>query len=181
MRVIIASDIHGRIHAAQKLDAVFSSYQPDKIVLLGDFLYNGPRNGVPADYDPMATAQILNKWASRIIAIGGNCDSRVDQTMLRFDIANDTRVVYLNGFRCDLIHGDLLTTDLLEVQRGDILMFGHTHVFMLKKVDGVVYLNPGSPSFPKNDNPPTYAVMEGLRLEIRRLDDDICLGALELV
>ncbi|MDY6094491.1 MAG: phosphodiesterase [Candidatus Enteromonas sp.] len=180
MRALIISDTHGRIEVLKKLDTLFATFQPDQILFLGDALNNGPRNGVPLDYDPMGCAALFNKWSRRIIAVRGNCDSRVDQTLLHFDISSDSKVHYLNGFRCDLIHGDLLTSDLLEVQRGDILFFGHTHVYMLKKADGVVYFNPGSPSFPKNGNPPTYGVMDGLRLEIRKLDDDLPLATLDL-
>ncbi|HBX25357.1 MAG TPA: phosphodiesterase [Firmicutes bacterium] len=129
MRIIVASDIHGRILAAKKLDKLFLRYNPDKIILLGDYLYNGPRNGVPADYDPMGVSIILNKYANLITGVRGNCDSRIDAMLLKFPM-EDSRVVYLNGFRCDLVHGDLLTSDVLDVQRGDILMFGHTHVYM---------------------------------------------------
>ena len=99
--------------------------------------------------------------------------------LLRFKI-EDSKVTYLNGYRIDLIHGDLLTSDLLSVNRGDILMFGHTHVYMLKKEDGVVYFNPGSTSFPKNGNPATYGLFEDLRLSIRRLDDDEELLSMQL-
>ncbi|MGM9813568.1 MAG: phosphodiesterase [Candidatus Enteromonas sp.] len=180
MRAIVISDIHGRLETVKKLDSLFSAFSPDYILFLGDALNNGPRNGVPFDYDPMGCATILNKWAKKIIAVRGNCDSRVDQTLLHFNISEDSKVTYLNGFRCDLIHGDLLTSDLLEVERGDILLFGHTHVYMLKRADGVVYFNPGSVSFPKNGNPPTYGVIDGLRIEIRNLDDDLPLTSLEL-
>lgn len=181
MRVLVVSDIHGRLTAARKLEALFDTYRPERIILLGDYLYNGPRNGVPGDYDPMGVAEILNKYAGKIIGVRGNCDSRIDQTLLKFSMSEDSRVVYLNGFRCDLIHGDLVSSELLEVQRGDILFYGHTHVPTLKKTEGVVYFNPGTPSFPKNGNPATYGVMEGPRLEIRRLDDDQTLAVLELV
>ncbi len=180
MRVIIASDIHGRIRAAKKLDVVLERDKPEKIVLLGDFLYNGPRNGVPDDYDPMAVSLILNKYAHKTIGVRGNCDSRIDETLLHFPMP-DSDVVHLNGYRCDLVHGDLLTSDLLSVERGDILMFGHTHVPMLKRMDGVVYLNPGSTSFPKNGNPPSYAVFDANRIEIRRLDDDATIALLDLI
>ena len=179
MRILIASDIHGRTLAAKKFDQLVLSYRPDRIILLGDYLYNGPRNGVPNDYDPLAVSMILNKNAKITIGVRGNCDSRVDASLLHFPL-EDSRIVYLNGFRCDLVHGDLITSDLLDVQRGDIVMFGHTHVYMLRKDEGVVYLNPGSTSFPKNGHPATYAVMEGNHLEIRKLDDDLPLLSLDL-
>lgn len=179
MKALIASDIHGRLAAAKKLERAIERCKPNAIILLGDYLYNGPRNGVPQDYDPMAVCQILNRFASKVIGVRGNCDSRIDEMLLRFKIV-DSKVTYLNGYRIDLIHGDLLTSDLLSVNRGDILMFGHTHVYMLKKEDGVVYFNPGSTSFPKNGNPATYGLFEDLQLSIRRLDDDEELLSMQL-
>lgn len=180
MRILVASDIHGRVGPAKALTTLFSSYRPDRIVLLGDYLYNGPRNGVPADYEPMAVANLLNKFSSKIIGVRGNCDSRVDQMVLHFDCSQDSRCVMINGFRCDLIHGDLLTSDIVEVQRGDILMFGHTHVPVLKRDDGVIYFNPGSVSFPKNGSPASYGVFEGSRLEVRKLSDNTPFLSLDL-
>jgi len=179
LRILIASDIHGRLLAAKRLEQVITAYQPERLILLGDYLYNGPRNGVPSDYDPMGTASILNRFAHMTLGVRGNCDSRVDQTLLRFTM-EDSKIAYLNGFRCDLIHGDLLTSDLLEVERGDVLMYGHTHVPMLKKSDGVVYVNPGSIAFPKNGYPASYGVMDGGRIEIRKLDDDSPIMTVDL-
>ena len=180
MRILIASDIHGRIKAAKRLEALITEYQPDRVILLGDYLYNGPRNGVPDDYDPMGTASILNKFAAITVGIRGNCDSRVDQTLLRFRF-EDSKVLFINGFRCDLIHGDLLTSDLLDVERGDVLIYGHTHIPVLKKADGVVYINPGSIAFPKGGFPASYAVMDGGHVEVRNLDDDTPLLSLDLM
>ena len=179
MRIIIASDIHGRLLATKRLETVINNCKPDRVVLLGDFLYNGPRNGVPTDYDPMGTCGVLNRFAPIIIGVRGNCDSRVDEQLLRFRL-EDSKVIHVNGFRCDLIHGDLLTSDLLEVERGDILMYGHTHVPMLKRSDGVIYVNPGSIAFPKNEFPASYALMDGSHIEIRRLDDDTAFMTLDL-
>ena len=179
MKILVASDIHGRLKRMQMLARAIDLFEPEKIVLLGDFLYNGPRNGVPEDYDPMGCASILNHYAQRIIAIRGNCDSRIDESILRFPM-EDSRQIYLCGYRCDMIHGDLLTSELLNVQRGDILMFGHSHVPMLKKEDGVIYLNPGSISFPKMGSQPTYALMSDTRIQIQSLDHHEVIQSLEI-
>lgn len=179
MKVLIASDIHGRIKAVKRLDDIIESFKPDRIILLGDYLYNGPRNGVPVDYDPMATSIVINKWAKIVMGVRGNCDSRIDETLLRFQI-RDCHVDWINGYRCDMIHGDLLTSDIVNVERGDILMFGHTHVPMLKLQEGVVYFNPGSISFPKNGGPATFGIMINNHLEVRRLEDEETLLSLDL-
>ncbi len=179
MKALIASDIHGRKAAMAKLSAIIDAYAPDRIILLGDYLYNGPRNGVPDDYDPMHVCQELNRYAGKIVGVRGNCDSRIDQTLLKFGI-EDSKVIYLDGYRIDLIHGDLLTSDLLHVCRGDILMYGHTHIPMLKKQEGVFYLNPGSISFPKNGYPASYAIFENREIKVLPLDGGEPLFALSL-
>lgn len=180
LRIILASDIHGRLLAAKRFEQIVNSLKPERVVLLGDYLYNGPRNGVPSDYDPMATCSILNRMARKVIGIRGNCDSRIDETLLRFPIT-DAKVVYLNGFRCDLIHGDLTTSDLISVERGDVVMYGHTHLPLLHKADGVTYINPGSISFPKGGNPATYGIMDGGHVEIRKLDDDVAILSMDII
>jgi uncharacterized protein len=180
MRVLIASDIHGRINAVHRLDEIIQSYQPDGIILLGDYLYNGPRNGVPNDYDPMAVCEVLNKYADKISGIRGNCDSRIDDELLKFPL-KDCRVLYINGYRCNLVHGDEYSRDLLKPAKGEFLMYGHTHLYQLENKDGIFYLNPGSVSFPKGGNPPTYATFEPHEVAIHRFDDDKVISLLPLV
>ena len=43
---------------------------------------------------------------------------------------------------------------------GDVLLHGHTHVLRAEEKDGLLILNPGSTSIPKEGNPPTYATLE---------------------
>ncbi len=179
MKIMVASDIHGRITRLREFLHAVDLFAPDKVILLGDFLYNGPRNGVPEDYDPMGCANLLNRYANIIIGIRGNCDSRIDEELLRFPL-KDSRQMYLCGYRCDLIHGDLLTSNLVNVSRGDILMFGHTHVPMLKQADGVIYLNPGSISFPKQGSEPSYALMSDTRIQVQNLSTHEPIMALEI-
>ena len=179
MKILVASDIHGRIGAVKKLEDVIRAFSPDKIFILGDLLYNGPRNGVPADYDPMAVANVLNKYAKKIVGIRGNCDSRIDEEILKFKL-QDGVVEHVNGFRCDLFHGDRITSDIVHASRGDILIFGHTHVLSLRKADGLIYLNPGSVSFPKEDNPASYATIDEKSIEIKNLEDGTVITSLLL-
>lgn len=180
MRLLIGSDIHGRLGPARKLSSLILSYRPDLVLLLGDYLYAGPRNAISPDYNPNEVAKILNKWASKIVAVRGDCDSRADQSVLRFPMLSDCCVLDISGRKVDLIHGDLLTSDIVEVERGDILLFGHTHVPVLKKEDGVVYFNPGSISYPKSGSPASFGLFEGNRLELKRLDDQATFAYLDL-
>jgi len=169
MKVLIASDIHGRLLAAQKLVAAIDGFGVDKIVLLGDFLYNGPRNGVPSDYDGMAVANLLNPLADRIIGIRGNCDAKIDQDILSFPL-EDRKSFVLNGFTCVLLHGDNIDPSFVKASKGNIVMSGHTHVPVLEEKSGIVYLNPGSTSFPKGGNPASFALFVDDKLSILELD-----------
>jgi putative phosphoesterase len=179
MRIFVLSDTHGRLEAVKQIAKRIDDFRPDRIIHLGDFLYNGPRNGVPKDYDPMGVCEILNRYADKMVAVRGNCDSRIDQSLLNFKF-DDAKSGVLNGYHIKMFHGDLTPSDLFQIERGDIVMFGHTHVYMLKKEDGVIYLNPGSPSFPKNGNPPTYAIIEDNHIEIRSLESGDVMVSMKL-
>lgn len=180
MRLLIGSDIHGRVGPARKLGALILSYRPDRVLLLGDYLYAGCRNALAPDYSPSEVAKILNKFSSKIVGVKGDCDSRADQSVLHFQMMEDFRILDLGGHRVDLIHGDLLTSDIIDVERGDILMFGHTHVPVLKREDGVIYFNPGSIAYPKAGSPASFGIFERERLELKRLDDQATFAYLDL-
>lgn len=179
MRILVASDIHGRLSRMKMLDEKIRAFQPDKIFLLGDFLYHGPRNGVPEDYDPMAVGEILKNHKDKIIAVRGNCDARIDEDILSFPL-EDNRRFALGGYWFDLYHGDEFSLENLKPEIGDILISGHTHIQILEKKDGYLYLNPGSPSFPKGGNEPSYATIDGEVVTIRRLSDGSPIRSLKL-
>ncbi len=179
MRIVIASDIHGRVLRTKKLAFWIDGLKPDKIILLGDLLYNGPRNGVPDDYDPLQVVSILNSFKDRVIGIRGNCDSRIDEELLGFSLANN-RVLTLNGRRCDIYHGDAFTFAGLKPQKGDIVMSGHTHIPVLKEENGLIYLNPGSISFPKGDSIASFAIYDEDKITINSLEDGTKLAEMSL-
>ncbi len=170
MKILIASDIHGRLNRMKTLKERIDEFNPDKIFLLGDYMYNGPRNGVPDDYDPMGVSELLNVYADKIIGVRGNCDSRVDGWLLSFPL-EDVRRLKLGDFYFDLYHGDDYSIDLLKAEAGDILVSGHTHIQVLEKNGDKYYLNPGSTSFPKGGNEASYATMEDDIITIRKLED----------
>lgn len=181
MRILVTGDIHGRVGPAKKLCSLILSLRPDKILMVGDYLYGGPRTAISPDYDPMGVANLLNRHSAKIIGVRGDCDSRSDQSVLHFQMWKDSRVLNFGSGRIDLIHGDLLTSDIVSVERGDILVFGHTHVPVLKKEDGVIYLNPGSPSYPKGGSPASFAFIDGSIISLRRLDDASSFAELQLL
>ncbi len=179
MKILVASDIHGRISRMSILKKRIDEFDPETIFLLGDFMYNGPRNGVPDDYDPMGVSKILNEYASKIIGVRGNCDSRIDGSLLEFPL-EDVRRFKLGDYFFDLYHGDDFSIDLLKDEPGDILVSGHTHIQVLEKKDDRYFLNPGSTSFPKGGNEPSYATIEDDIIRIRRLEDGSVIKELKL-
>ncbi len=161
MKILIASDIHGDKYYARKIEEIINKEKVDKVILLGDFLYHGPRNDLPFDYDTMETAQTLNKYKDLIIAVRGNCDAEVDQMILDFDISSDYKIFEIDGLKLYLTHGHL--NDMLPKREEDsILLNGHTHVYKLEDN----YINPGSISIPKKTNNHTYIIYENRKFTI---------------
>ena len=159
MKLLVATDLHGSKRAVDKVVSVFSQIGADKLVLLGDLYYHGPRNGVPTDYDPMYVASKLNELASSILAVRGNCDSEVDQTISNFEIAPNA-TLDVEGLTFMFTHGHKYNASMLPPMGVcQVLMHGHTHVNSIVTVDGVVVVNVGSPSFPK-DGKPAYCVVD---------------------
>lgn len=160
MKLFIASDIHGSLYYTNKMLEKFVESKADYLVLLGDILYHGPRNGLPNDYNPKEVSKRLNGYKEYIISVRGNCDSEVDQMMLEFPIMEKNASIFINGKRIFLTHGHIYNDyNMPALKRGDYLFFGHSHCSLLKKIDGVTILNPGSISFPK-DGQNSYAIME---------------------
>lgn len=177
MLYFIASDIHGRVKRAQRLVELIAHYRPEKVLLLGDYLYNGPRNGVPEDYEPLTVSETLNAYADKIIGVRGNCDARVDDLLLHFPL-EDVRLLEAFGRRVWLYHGDEFSARKIAPLDGDLLFLGHTHVYVLQKENGFIRLNPGSISFPKNGNPPTFATWDGRNIVLRDFMDEHVISTL---
>lgn len=152
MKLLIASDIHGSEKYAAVLREIFEMEAPDKLVLLGDLLYHGPRNPLPEVYDPPAVAAILNGLSTHILAVRGNCDAEVDQMVLQFPIMADYALLFADGHTFYATHGHVFGPDNPPPMKdGDILLCGHTHVGAGQAQEGgFLYLNPGSITLPKD-------------------------------
>ncbi|MGI6494674.1 MAG: phosphodiesterase [Kiritimatiellia bacterium] len=174
MRILFLSDIHG---VPSTLEAVLheaETLRPDRIVLLGDLLYHGPRNGVPHPYDPERVASILNSRKTELLAVRGNCDTEVDQMMLEFPILGDFAELDTDGRRFFLTHGHRWNEyNLPPLGAGSILAHGHTHIPSLRELpgSGVTVFNPGSISLPKGPEGRTYGFWDGEKLSIRPVLD----------
>ena len=163
MKYIIASDIHGSLFYTKLLMEHFNQLQADKLILLGDILYHGPRNPLPLEYNPKEVSNLLNEYRSKIIWIKGNCDSEVDQMVLNFQAVNEA-VLVINNRNIYLSHGHIINEDNNLLLDRDILISGHTHIQVCKEVNNITYLNPGSTSLPKEDSKNAFILLDENKL-----------------
>jgi len=174
MKLLIASDLHGDLAAAERLREQFLRERADRLVLLGDLLYHGPRNALPAHYDPKGVIALLNELRDKILAVRGNCDTEVDQMVLKFPILADYAIFpLLDGSLAYFTHGHKYPDDTaLALAQGDVIVRGHTHVAGVSKTrDGRVMLNPGSLAIPKGGTPRCYMIYHEGVFTIRELAD----------
>ena len=151
MKLLIASDIHGSAYWCRKLMEQIEIEQPDKVILLGDLLYHGPRNDLPKDYCPKEVIPMLSALKEKILAVRGNCEAEVDQMVLPFPCMADYAMVEADGLTFYLTHGHLHNPDRLPpLQPGTVFLSGHTHIKLDETVSGIRCLNPGSVSIPKD-------------------------------
>ena len=173
MKLLICSDIHGDINGAKKIAEIHEKEKCDKIIVLGDILYHGPRNDLPEAYDPKAVITLMNSLKSEIIAVRGNCDTEVDQMVLDFPILADYSYVLTDGIVLFITHGHNFGSENLPpmLNHGDVIVHGHTHVLKAEKIEkGIYYVNPGSVSIPKNGNPRSYCIYENRNFTIYDFD-----------
>ena len=151
MKLVIASDIHGSAFWCGKLVEQIEKEQPDKIILLGDILYHGPRNALPREYAPKQVIAMLSDLKDKILCVRGNCEAEVDQMVLPFPCMADFSQLVIEDKTLFLTHGHLWNPDHLPpVMEGAVFLYGHTHVKLDKMVGAIRCLNPGSVSIPKD-------------------------------
>lgn len=164
MKLMIASDIHGCAPACRRLLDAFTASGAERLILLGDLLYHGPRNDLPNGYDPKAVIAMLSEHANRLFCVRGNCDTEVDQMVLPFPIMAETALLFADGRTWFACHGhrsgaNPSAGDLPRLPAGSVVLSGHTHIPVLEQSpDGILLVNPGSPSIPKGGFPPSYAL-----------------------
>ena len=174
MKWMIASDVHGSAYYCKKLLEAFGQEGADRLVLLGDILYHGPRNDLPPEYAPKEVIALLTPYKDRIFCVRGNCDTEVDQMVLPFPILADYAVLSQGDRLIYATHGHVYNPgNLPPLQPGDVLLMGHTHVPMDKEENGLLFLNPGSVSIPKEQSPHSYMILEEGTLSWKDLDGKI--------
>lgn len=174
MKILFASDIHGDAADSENLKKKFYEEKADNLVLCGDLLYHGPRNNLPENYEPKKVIEILNSLSEHITAVRGNCDSEVDQMVLNFPMLSDYVVILDGNRRMFVTHGHIFNNEnKLKVKNNDIMICGHTHVLSAEKRENYIYLNPGSVSLPKENNPKTYMIYENGKFTIKDFNNNI--------
>ena len=174
MTFLIASDIHGSAYYCRLLLDAFAREGADKLVLLGDILYHGPRNDLPTEYDPKAVIALLNAHKDDLLCVRGNCDSDVDQMVLQFPILADYAVFYVGSRMIYATHGHVHNSqNLPPMKAGDVLLHGHTHVPACEQLPTHTYINPGSVSIPKENSPHSYLLLSDEGFVWKSLDGEI--------
>ena len=181
MKLMIASDIHGSAFYCEKMIEAYKKEKADKLLLLGDILYHGPRNDLPKDYNPKQVITMLNNIRNEILCVRGNCDTEVDQMVLEFPIMAEYCILYLENRMIYATHGHKFNEDNVPMlKQGDILLHGHTHIPKCVEHENYVYLNPGSISIPKENSVHSYMIYENGSFMWNDLDGN-CYNRFEVI
>lgn len=159
---MIASDIHGSAYYCEKMIETYEKEGANRLIILGDILYHGPRNDLPKEYAPKRVISMLNNMKENLLCIRGNCDTEVDQMVLEFPVLADYGVLLVENKMFYLTHGHRYNeTNVLPMPKGSIMMNGHTHVPKFASYENYTFINPGSVSIPKENSPHSYVIIEG--------------------
>ena len=174
MKLFIASDIHGSAYYCRKMIEAYKYENTDRMLLLGDLLYHGPRNDLPEEYDPKAVIDMLNGLKDDILCVRGNCEAEVDQMVLKFPVMADYAILYIGRRMIFATHGHIFNnSNLPPLHKGDILLHGHTHVPACEEHENYTYFNPGSVSIPKENSPHGYMLLDDTTFYWKTFDKEI--------
>ena len=159
MKLMIASDIHGSAFYCQQMLEAYKKENAERLLILGDILYHGPRNDLPREYNPKKVIEMLNSMKEQLLCVRRNCDTEVDQMVLDFPIMAEYCLLNLDGQTIFATHGHIFNPEKPPmIRQGDILLNGHTHIPACDKMEGYIYMNPGSVSIPKENSEHSYMV-----------------------
>jgi len=174
MKILIASDIHGSAFYCRKLLEQYKKEKADRMLLLGDILYHGPRNDLPEEYDPKQVIGLLNEYKDEIYCVRGNCEAEVDQMVLQFPVMADYILLPFGNRMIFVTHGHLYNSEKRPpMKKGDILLHGHTHIPACEEFEDYTYMNPGSVSIPKENTEHGYMIFDGDTFIWKNLDGEI--------
>ena len=182
MKWMIASDLHGSAYYCRKMLEAFEREGADRLFLLGDLLYHGPRNDLPQEYAPKEVIPLLNGKREKLLCVRGNCDAEVDQMVLEFPVLADYAVLPVGQRLIYATHGHIYNVkNLPPLAPGDVLLHGHTHVPAWTEFgQGNLYLNPGSVSIPKENSPHSYMTLEENTMQWKELESSAVFHELTL-
>ena len=179
MKWMVASDIHGSAYYCEKMLEAYRESGAEKLVILGDILYHGPRNDPPRDYAPKKVIAMLNEVADELLCVRGNCEAEVDQMVLNFPVMAEYAVFYVGDTMYFATHGHKFNKDNPPcLKEGDVLLHGHTHVVADEICKAVGpkgeysyrYINPGSVSIPKENTGHGYMILTENGIEFKSLE-----------
>ena len=174
MKLLIASDIHGSLKFCAELVERYREEKCDKLILLGDILYHGPRNDLPEGHNPKGVIALLNDMSDEILAVRGNCEAEVDEMVLNFNVLAEYAILYHKDRMFFLTHGHKFNPqNLPKLKKGDVLFNGHTHVSRIEEIGDFLYVNPGSVSIPKEDTPRGYIIVDDEKIVHKTLAGDV--------
>ena len=174
MKWMIASDIHGSAYYCRELLAALERESAQKLLLLGDVLYHGPRNDLPRDYAPKQVIEMLNGIKEKLLCVRGNCDTEVDQMVLDFPVLADYAILVAGERMIYATHGHVYNEQKLPpLGKGDILLHGHTHVPRCTEHENYLYINPGSVSIPKENSAHSYMIYEDGEFLWKNLEGEV--------
>lgn len=172
MKVLIISDIHGSGYYAEKIKEIVEKENPDKIVLLGDLYYHGPRNDLSQEYNPMKVAEILNSLKDKLLVVRGNCDAEVDEMISQFKF-EDHILMEINGKKVYFTHGHKYNIEVIPYEDFEIMIYGHIHQGFIEEKEGYLFANPGSISIPRLNTPHSYLMFEEDKLVLKDVDGEV--------
>ena len=172
MKYLVVSDIHGSLYYAKKLEKIINNEEPDKIILLGDLYYHGPRNPLTEEYAPKDVADILNSHKDKILAVRGNCDAEVDQMISEFKLEENLRLE-ISGKKFFFTHGHKFNMDFWPNEDFDVLVYGHFHTGFIKEFEGKLFVNAGSISLPKNGTKNSYLIIDETKISLKDVDGNL--------
>lgn len=172
MKLLVVSDIHGSAYYAEKIPEIFEKEKADKIIVLGDLYYHGPRNPLTKDYSPMKVAEILNSLKDRLDVIKGNCDAEVDEMISEFKF-KEHLLLDVNNMKVYFTHGHKNNMDNLPDEQIDMMVYGHFHTGFIVKKDGIIFANPGSISLPKDNTKNSYLILDKESIVLKDIDGNV--------
>lgn len=174
MKYFVVSDIHGSNYYANQIKEIIQREEPDQIILLGDLYYHGPRNPLTKEYNPKEVANTLNQFKEKILCVRGNCDAEVDEMISEFPFENQIRMT-IHGVRFFFTHGHHENIDHLPDDM-DVIVYGHFHTGFIKEKDGILAVNAGSISLPKEQTPHSYLVIDDQEIQLKDIEGN-CIEA----